>query len=78
MCPNVIKHMLVGDMSHLHRVHSLKMLLRSCHKEDVLRDIYLIMEKQLTCKEVKMKSSTEYIFKIQVTSVLFHFYFSIS
>lgn len=61
ICQDVIKHTLVSDMNHSQRVYSLRKLLKSQYKDKVLSDIYQVMEKQLTCKEVKMKCSTEYI-----------------
>lgn len=57
VCQNVVKFVLVEKLTFNERVHSLKMLLKSRYKANVLSDIAQIIEGQLRCKHNKMKSS---------------------
>lgn len=61
ICQNVIKFVLVEKLTFNERLHSLRMLLKSRYKANVLSDIAQIIECQLRCKDIQMKSSVKYI-----------------
>lgn len=65
VCQNVVKFVLVEKLTFNERVHSLKMLLKSRYKANVLGDIAQIIECQLRCKDIQMKSSVKYIKKTE-------------
>lgn len=61
ICQNVLKFVLVEKLTFNERLYSLRMLLKSRYKANVLSDIAQIIECQLRCKDIQMKSSVKYI-----------------
>ncbi len=61
VCQDVLKYALVENLTFKERTYSMRMLLRSRYKAQVLQDISQIIECQLKCKSIKTKSSMKYI-----------------
>ncbi|XKL68558.1 hypothetical protein PGB90_004049 [Kerria lacca] len=61
---DVVKYALVEKLTFNERIYSLRMLLKSRYKSNVLSDINQIIEQQLKCKDIKTKLSLKYIKEI--------------
>lgn len=61
ICHDVLKFVLVEKLTFNERVYSLRMLLMSRYKANVVNDITQVIESQLRCKDIQTKSSVKYI-----------------